>query len=101
MNVKLSKWDTSEILETEEDISIYLTESFSTGDFTEIRKALNNVAKARYMTNLAEKMGINRRELYKMLLAEDGDLDFADVRKFLRAVGVEIPVTHFSSAVGS
>ena len=90
MKEKLSLWDTSEVLETEEDIKGYLTEVFNDGDCVLITKALNNVAKARYMTELANKMGITRSDLYKML-TDYNNIKQTDINGFLDAVGVSMP----------
>lgn len=89
--IKLSKWDTSEFLENENDISGYLVEAFADGDPVIIKSAMADVAKARNMTDLAKKMGISRRGLYKML-SEDGNPEFVTVQKFLNAVGVQLTV---------
>ena len=48
MDVKIetSRWDTSEFLECREDIDLYLSVAFETGDPTQIAKALDNASKA-------------------------------------------------------
>ena len=45
--LKLSSWDASEFLECQEDIDAYLDAAYETGDPKLIRKAINNVSKAR------------------------------------------------------
>ena len=47
--VQITKWDTSETLETEQDVAGYLAEAFETNDLAVVRKAMENVAKARNM----------------------------------------------------
>ena len=44
--VKISRWDASEFLESQEDIDAYLEVAFETGDPRQITKALGNVARA-------------------------------------------------------
>ena len=43
--VKISRWDASEFLESKEDIYTYLESAFETGDPKQITKALENFAK--------------------------------------------------------
>ena len=91
MKVKITPWDTSETLVTDEDISGYLAAAFEDGDPALIRTAMANVAKARNMTQLANDMGITRRGLYKAL-SPDGNPEFWTVQKFLAAVGAKFTV---------
>lgn len=91
MTVKLSKWDSSEFLETEEDIALYLEACFEEAgdDAAFIAKALGNVARARGMTKLAEETGLGRESLYKALSGE-GNPSFATVLKVLHALGLRL-----------
>jgi len=89
--VQITKWDTSETLETEQDVAGYLAEAFETNDLTVVRKAMENVAKARNMTQIANEMGISRRGLYKMF-SDNGNPEFVTVQKFLKAVGAKLSV---------
>jgi len=50
--IKITPWDTSEFLETDEDINMYLEVSFETGDPKQMLSALKNVAKARGMVEI-------------------------------------------------
>jgi len=56
---KFSRWDTTEILETQEDIDIYLEIAFESNDPKLIAKALGNVARARGMLNIANEPKVN------------------------------------------
>ena len=89
--MKITLWDTSETLVTDEDISGYLAAAFEDGDPALIRTAMVNVAKARTMTQLAKDMGITRRGLYKAL-SPDGNPEFSTIQKFLGAVGAKLTV---------
>lgn len=89
--LQITKWDTSETLETEQDVAGYLAEAFETNDLAVVRKAMENVAKARNMTQIANEMGISRRGLYKMF-SDTGNPEFATVQKFLKAVGAKLSV---------
>lgn len=88
---KLTKWDASKYLETEEDISEYLSLAFEDGDDEHIKLALANVAKARNMTDIAKRMGISRRGLY-LMLSEKGNPGFKAIRNLLDTLGVQMSV---------
>ena len=64
MAVKVSTWDASEYLETEEDIAAYLNAVVEEGDPTLLQAALGDVAKARGMTSIARDAGVSRESLY-------------------------------------
>ena len=85
----LRDYDAAEFLDSEELITIYLSDVLAEGTETEIKTALSNVARAKNMTDLANKMGIKRDELFKLLYDEE-NLEFSRVQKFLNAVGVPL-----------
>jgi probable addiction module antidote protein len=93
--IEVSRWDTAETLRTEQDISGYLAEAFQDGDPVVIRAAMNNVARARNMAEISDKMGISLRGLYKML-SENGNPEFSNVQKFLNAVGVKMSIVPYN-----
>jgi probable addiction module antidote protein len=88
---KISAWDTSETLRTQDEISGYLAAAFEDGDPALIRVAMANVAKAHNMTQLASDMGISRRGLYKMF-SPGGNPEFWTIQKFISAVGAKLTV---------
>ena len=65
--LELKPWDATEFLDSEEMISEYLAVVFEEGDAEEIRVALNNVARARGMSDLQKQTGLSRSALYKAL----------------------------------
>ena len=91
MSQKLKKWDVTEHMDNEEHISEYLKAAFESGDISEITRALGDVARARNMTDLAEKMGISRQGLYKTL-SENGNPEFATIQKLITALGLQMSV---------
>lgn len=84
-------FDASEFLDDEETIHHFLTAAFETGDSARIAKAIGTVAKARNMTQLAEKTGMSRTSLYKALSGE-GNPEFDTILKVIKALGVELTV---------
>ena len=91
MALKLKKWDVTEHMDNEEYISEYLKAAFESGDITEITRALGDVARARNMTELSEKMGISRQGLYKTL-SENGNPEFATIQKLVTALGLQMSI---------
>ena len=91
MALKLKKWDVAERMDNEEYISEYLKVAFESGDISEITQALSDVARARNMTDLAEKMGISRQGLYKTL-SENGNPEFATIQKLITALGLQMSI---------
>lgn len=84
-------FDIAEFLDTEEAISAYLSEVFSDGTDDEIKRALNNVARARNMSEIARKMGVSRPSLYKSLTGNTRT-EFSTIRNFLNAIGVQMTI---------
>ena len=78
-------------MDNEEYISEYLKAAFESGDISEIIRALSDVARARNMTDLAEKMGISRQGLYKTL-SENGNPEFATIQKLIAALGLQMSI---------
>lgn len=90
--VTTTRWDAADYLDSEERIAGYLDAVLEDGDPALLKAALNDVARARGMTELAEKAGISRAGLYKAL-GEDGNPSFATVVAIMRALGVRLAVT--------
>lgn len=91
MTVEISRWDSAEYLETEEDIQAYLEAVLEEGgdDPSYIIHALGVIARARNMSQLAREAGISREGLYKAL-SEEGNPTFATVAKIAKALGLNI-----------
>ena len=63
--VKTSKFDAADYLKTPAAIAAYLTEAFETDDAAYICVALDTVARAKGMANVAKATGLGRESLYK------------------------------------
>lgn len=91
MTVKLKRWDSSEHLETEQDMALYLEACIEeAGDNPAlIAKALGNIAKAHGMSKLASDTGLGRESLYKSL---SGDVvpSFDTILKITKALGLKL-----------
>lgn len=86
---QFSRYDTADYLETEEDIAAYLTACAEEDDPSLFLAALGDVARARSMTQLAEKTGMTRMGLYKALSGQ-GNPSFVTVSKVAHALGLKI-----------
>ena len=91
MTLKLKKWDVAEHMDNEEFISEYLKAAFESGDTAEVTRALNDVARARNIADLASKIGITRQGLYKTL-SQNGNPEFSTIQKLIRALGLQMSI---------
>lgn len=80
-------FDAAEHLKTDEDVAGYLTEILAEGDMDALLKALNTVARARGMSQVAEAAGVGRESLYKAL-SEGAKPRFDTINRVLNALGV-------------
>ena len=94
MAVKVSTWDVSEYLETEEDIAAYLNAVVDEGDPVLLQAALGDVAKARGMSSIAKDAGVSRESLYRSL-SVTGNPSFQTVAKVADSLGLQL---HFQPA---
>ena len=86
-----SRYDTADYLENEKDIAAYLTGCAAEDDPALLVAALGAIARARNITQLAEKTGMTRMGLYKALSGQ-GNPSFATVSKVAHALGLKITV---------
>ena len=89
-----TRWDVTDYLRTEEDIRYYLEAAVDDdpGDGSLIRAALNDIARAQNMSQLAREIGMTREGLYKAL-SEKGNPSFATVLRITRALGMQLRIT--------
>ena len=94
MAEKFTKWDAADYINTEEDARLYLQACAEEdpGDGSLIRAALNDIARARNMTQLAQAAGMTREGLYKAL-SENGNPAFSTVMRITSALGMQLRFT--------
>jgi probable addiction module antidote protein len=87
-------WDVTDDLHSKEDIQLYLEACAEEdpGDGSLIRAALNDIARAQNMSQLAREVGMTREGLYKAL-GENGNPSFATVMRIARALGMQVRIT--------
>ncbi|MCL2537619.1 MAG: putative addiction module antidote protein [Coriobacteriia bacterium] len=92
MTVKLKRFDAADYLKSEEDIAAYLDAVLEDNDPQLLIVALGDIARARGMTQLAEKVGVSRESLYRSL-SIDGNPSAATVLKIVGALGLQLHVS--------
>jgi probable addiction module antidote protein len=94
MAEKFTRWDPVDHLKTDEDMALYLDACLEedAGDGLVVRAALNDVARARGMSQLARDTGISREGLYKAL-SPSGNPEFSTVLKVIKALGLKLHTT--------
>ena len=91
MTINTSTFDIARHLDTDEDIHAFLKEVASTGSASDLIHAVNTAARAKGMTEVANKAGVTRASLYKSL-AEDGNPRFETISKIIEALGCKLVV---------
>lgn len=93
MNVteQFKPYDVAEYLDSPEDMAGYLDACLQedSGDGVLVKKALDNIARAYGMTQIARDTGLGRESLYKALSA-NGNPEFATIMKVIKALGLKL-----------
>ena len=91
MTVTVTRWDAAEYLDNDETIAAYLAVVLESGVREHIVHALNTVARARGMTQIAKDAGIARQALYKSL-GEDGNPTLSTLLGVFKSLGLSLAV---------
>ncbi|MUV15030.1 addiction module antidote protein [Noviluteimonas gilva] len=86
-----SRFDVGRYLAGDEVMANYLTDCFEEGGTALFLKAIGEVARARGMSELANRTGLTRASLYKAL-AEDGNPAFDTLARVLDTLGFRVCV---------
>jgi probable addiction module antidote protein len=92
MPLKVTEFDASAYLDSDEVIAEYLAAALEDGNPDVFLAAIGNVAKARGMAAVAEKTGLGRESLYKAL-APGAKPRYDTVLKVLNGLGVKLTIT--------
>ena len=90
--VKISRFDVSEHLDSEEVIAAYLNAALEEGDSDLLMAAIADVAKARGIAKVAADAGVGRESLYTTL-APGSKPKLETVFKLMHALGVKLTAT--------
>lgn len=89
MPTKFSAFDVAEYLDSEEAIAAYLNEVMAEDDQELLLSALDDIARARGMTQVADAAGLTRPGLYKAL-QPGSRTGFVTLRKVVGALGLKM-----------
>jgi probable addiction module antidote protein len=91
MAEQFTRFDAAEFLKTPEEMAAYLDACFEedAGDGLLIRAALNDIARAKGMTQIARDAGLGRESLYKAL-GSTGNPEFVTIMKVMKALGLRL-----------
>ncbi len=93
---KITPFDASDYIETEQDIEVFLQEALNTAtecnDMSIFFAAIGAAAKARGMTQIAKDAGLGRESLYKAL-SPDAKPRFDTIAKVVHGLGLKLQVT--------
>jgi probable addiction module antidote protein len=92
MPSRLTEFDASAYLDSEEVIAEYLNAALEEDDPDVFLTAVGNVAKARGMAQIAQATGLGRESLYKAL-TPGAKPKYDTVLKVLRSLGVRLAVS--------
>jgi probable addiction module antidote protein len=84
-----TRFDAAEYLAEPEAQAEFLAATLEDGTPDEIRAAINTIARARGMSEVAKATGIRREQLYRAL-GEEGNPEFTTILKVVRALGMKI-----------
>lgn len=87
----ISDWDSSFYLKTQRDISEYLDAVFEQNDPELIKHAIDKIARARGMTDVAKQAGVSRQGLYNAL-SDSGNPSMQIISNILNTFGVRLSV---------
>ena len=94
MTEQFTRFDSADYLKTPEEMAGYLDACFEEdpGDGSLIRAALNDIARAKGMTQIARDTGLGRESLYKAL-GSTGNPEFTTIIKIMKALGLKLHAT--------
>lgn len=85
------RFEASSFLDNPDSIAAFLAEAMKANDALILMRALEEVAKARGISQFAQEAGVNRESLYKTLKGGN-NTRFVTIQKLMLALGVELTV---------
>lgn len=89
MAEKLTAYDPAEDLATDEAVATFMGEAFKTNDAAYIAHALDVVARAKGMAQIASQTGLSREQLYRSL-SDSGNPTLKTTLAVMKALGIEL-----------
>lgn len=94
--VTFAKYDPAEVIETKEDVIVFLEEAIEEKDPEFLLRTIGYIARSKGMTQLARELNIDRVGLYKAL-APDGNPSFKTVFKLIDLLGLKLKLEQNSA----
>ena len=88
---EITPYDVAELLKDEAHYRLHLQISYEENGLKGLQKALGDVARAKKMTDVAEKTGLTRQNLYKALSA-DGNPSADTLFRVIKALGFNLKI---------
>ncbi|QFI54783.1 addiction module antidote protein [Aeromonas simiae] len=89
MTEPIYDYDLAQALDGPEAIAVFLTDALETGDAAYIAKAMEVVARAKGMSELARETGLAREQLYTSFSVR-GNPTLKTTQAVMRALGVDL-----------
>jgi len=89
MSEKLKDFDVADYLDSNEVIAEYLSQILEDGDIDELLLAIDDIARAKGMTQISKETGLSRESLYKTF-KEGSRPRFDTVLKVLDNFGIKL-----------
>jgi len=89
MAEELTTYDPAAALTDDEEIAFFMADAFETGDAGYIARALGVVARAKGMSEIAEKTGLSREQLYRSF-SERGNPTLKTTLAVMRALRIDL-----------
>lgn len=87
--VNYDSYDPASALDSAEAIEVFMADAFETGNSAYIAKALGVVARAKGMTQIANKTGLSREQLYRSF-SEQGNPTLKTTLVVMQALGLDM-----------
>jgi probable addiction module antidote protein len=97
---KFTKLDPAAMLETDDDLAVFMTDAFETGDAGYIAHALGVVARAKGMRQIARDTGLSREQLYRTF-SDAGNPTLKTTLAVTKALGIDLTAKSHSEHVVS
>lgn len=89
MTKQLTTYDPAPALVDQQEIAFFMADAFETGDAAYIATALGVVARAKGMTEISQKTGLSREQLYRSF-SERGNPTLKTTLAVMRALGLDM-----------
>jgi probable addiction module antidote protein len=88
---KVTKWDPAEIIETKEDVIVFLEEALEENDIEFLFKTIGYIARSKGMAQIARELELNREGLYTAL-SPQGNPSFITIVRVLDNLGFRLNI---------